>query len=214
MKITTIVVTRSGACHVKTLHTLLRFNIQCLRRAGVQNEISFVNDDPYEKSNAIEKCITTSDRIFFIDFGIHVDDGSMSTIFNTNDNYNVIIFPAVKEGIDWDMFKEKVKAESSEPTNQMGLNFDTEITNKVDTDFYNIKSSSAKSWVMMCKPTLKHIKCRRTGNIKIAPKSLTMFQKFKESGVKVVAYTASKLTLTYPHECISNILNSAGIKAN
>ncbi len=214
MKITTIVVTRSGSCHVKTLHTLLRFNIQCLRREGIQNEISFVNDDPYEKSNAIEKFIAASDRIFFIDFGIHVDDDSMSTVFNTNDKYNMIIFPAVKEGIDWNMFKDKVKSGNTEPTSQMGLEFDTEVTNKVDTDFFNVKSSNAKSWVMMCKPTLKHIKCRRTGNVKIPPKSVTMFEKFKESGVKIVAYTASKLTLTYPHECISNILNSAGIKAN
>ena len=214
MKITTIVVTRSGSCHVKTLHTLLRCNLQCLQRSDIQNEIAFVNDDPFEKSEMIEKYIKASDRIFFIDFGIHVDDGSISTIFNPNDKYNVIVFPAVTEGIDWEMFKDKISTNSSEPTSQMALSFDTSVGSKLAGDYYSVNYTSARSWVMMCKPTFKSVKCRRTGNVKIHPKSITMFEKFKESGVKIVAYTAANITITYPHECIGNIINSAGIKAN
>jgi hypothetical protein len=41
-----------------------------------------------------------------------------------------------------------------------------------------------------------------------------MFTKFKELGVKINAFTASKLTMTYTHECVSNLLNAAGVKAN
>jgi len=41
-----------------------------------------------------------------------------------------------------------------------------------------------------------------------------MFEKFKESGTRIYAFSASKLTLTYTHECISNILNAAGVKVN
>jgi len=41
-----------------------------------------------------------------------------------------------------------------------------------------------------------------------------MFDKLKEQGVKIYAFTASKLTMTYPHECISNILGAAGVKTN
>ena len=69
MKVTTIVVTRSGSCHVKTLHTILRMNIQCIQK-DVQNQILFVNDDPYAKADAIQKYIKDTDRIFFIDFGV------------------------------------------------------------------------------------------------------------------------------------------------
>ncbi len=179
MKITTIVVTRSGSCHVKTLHTLLRCNLQCLQRSDIQNEIAFVNDDPYEKSEMIEKYIQLSDRIFFIDFGIHVDDGSISTIFNPNDNYNIIVFPTVTEGINWEMFKDKISANSTEPTNQMGLSFDTSVGSKIVDDYYTVKCTNARSWVMMCKPTLKNVKCRRSGNVQIHPKSITMFENSK-----------------------------------
>ena len=42
----------------------------------------------------------------------------------------------------------------------------------------------------------------------------TMFENFKENGLKVVAFTGARLTFTYPHECIGNIVNSAGVKAN
>ena len=79
MKVTTIVVTRSGSCHVKTLHTILRMNIQCIQN-DTQYQIVFVNDDPYAKADAIQKYIKTTDRIFFIDFGIQVDDASVSHV--------------------------------------------------------------------------------------------------------------------------------------
>jgi hypothetical protein len=39
-----------------------------------------------------------------------------------------------------------------------------------------------------------------------------MFFKFKEVGIKIIAYTAAKLTMTYGHECVSSLLNSAGVK--
>ena len=35
-----------------------------------------------------------------------------------------------------------------------------------------------------------------------------------KSGKKIYVFTASKLTMTYTHECVSNLLNAAGIKAN
>jgi len=56
----------------------------------------------------------------------------------------------------------------------------------------------------MVKPVRKKID-------KVRPKD--MFTKMKESGVKIYAYTDAKLTMTYPHEGISNILNAAGVKA-
>jgi hypothetical protein len=125
-----------------------------------------------------------------------------------------MVFPGVVEGVDWDMFKDKISSGSKEPTHQMALNFDTEIGNPISENVYTVKTSSARAWFMICKPTLKNIKCRRTGKLKISPKSATMFENFKENGVKVVAFTGARLTFTYPHECIGNIVNSAGVKAN
>lgn len=213
MKIATIIVTRGHSCHVKTLHTILRFNLQCLQAGTVQNEVVFVNDDPYEKSETIHKFMKSHDRIFYIDFGIHVDDASMQKVLASNEGYGAVVFPGVKEGINWDSFRKKIKEGSTEPVEQMGLDFDTEVIAKVAEDLYTVKTSSAKAWVLMTKPVLKSIKDKRTGTFKIHPKLEVMFAKFKEHGVRLVAFTAAKLIHTYSHECIGNIVNSSGVKA-
>jgi len=213
MKIATIIVTRSKSCHVKSLHTILRFNILCIQSGQVQNEVMFVNDDPFEKSDKIHGCMKTHDRIFFIDFGIQVDDVSMKCVLDKNEGQGVVVFPGVREGIDWAMFKTKVLAESKEPTEQLCLSIDTEVGTKIAENLWTVKSTGARSWVLMCKPVLKSIRDKRTGTYKIHPKLDTMFHVFKEHGVRLVAFTAAKLVQTYSHECIGNIVNSMGVKA-
>lgn len=213
MKIATIIVTRGKSCHVKTLHTILRFNVLCIQTGTIQNEVAFVNEDPYEKSEVIHRFMKTHDRIFFVDFGIHVDDESLKMVIAKNEGYGCVVFPGVKEGIDWTMFREKVLAESTEPVEQMGLSFDTEVIAKVVDNIHTVKTTGAKSWVLMCKPVLRQIKDKRTGMYKIHPKLDVMFSKFKEYGVRIVAFTAAKLVNTYSHECVGNIVNSSGVKA-
>jgi hypothetical protein len=209
MKITTLIVTRSKSCSVKTLHTILRLNIQCVQN-GAQNEIVYVNDDPFEKIDMIQKCLPNCDKLFFIDFGISVDEESIKQIFENHEGVGVLVFPGVKEGIDWGLFKRKVKEGSSEPVSQMGLNFDTEVDKKISKDIYAVTSTQAKSWVMSSKNVIKNTKDKKGKwglNVK-------MFEKLKEQKVKIYAFTAAKLTMSYPHECISNILNAAGVKSN
>jgi len=209
MKICTVVTTRSKSCSVKTLHTILKLNIHCLQN-NVQNEIVYVNDDPFEKNEMIQKCLSRCDRLFFIDFGISVDEMSVKQIFESHEGLGVLVFPGVKEGIDWGLFKHKVREGSSEPVSQMGLNFDTQVGKKISTDIYSVTSTEAKSWVMFSKNVMKNAKDKK-GNFNLHVK---MFDKLKEQGVKIYAFTASKLTMTYPHECISNILGAAGVKTN
>lgn len=215
MKITTILTTRSKSCHVKTLHTILRLNLKCLER-GVHNEIVFVNDDPYDKADVIADAIKkTPDKVLFIDFGVGMDDDSILQVFENYEGIGCLVFPGVKEGIDWGLFKAKVRDdECLEPNSQMGLHFDTEVSRKISDNVYMVESTSAKAWIMYCKNATKHIKDRKTGNIKILPRSEHMFRRFKEDGMKIHAFTAAKLTMTYSHECISNILNAAGVSTN
>lgn len=210
MKFVTIVVTRSKSCHVKTLHTILRLNIKCLQNS-VNHQIVYVNDDTHEKIDTIEQCMKKYDRILFIDFGIGVDDESLNKSLEVNENAGLVVFPGVKETINWDMFKEKVRSESEEPTSQMGLDFDTVLGKKTSPHFYNVVSTSAKVWVMMPKTIIKHIKNKKKGTWKLHP---NMFENLKEQGVKIYAFSASKLIQTYTHECISNILNAASVKLN
>jgi hypothetical protein len=214
MKIATIIVTRAKSCHVKTLHTILRFNLRCMQRGDTENEVVFVDDEPFEKAEMIYKYMKTHDRIFFIDFGISVDDASLDKVFDKHDGIGCLVFPGVTEGIDWAMFKEKVKSKSKEPVEQMGLHFDTSVGNKVSENIYSVKETSAKAWVMMNKNVMKNLKDKKNGAFKIHPRMSTMFKKLQEGGVKIHAYTEAKLVMTYSHECVSNILNAAGVKTN
>lgn len=209
MKFCTIIVTRSKSCSVKTLHTILKMNIHCIQN-GVQNEIVYTNDDPFDKVYQINKCLPRCDRLFFIDFGINVDEESIKQMFQPHEGLGVLVFPGVKDGIDWGLFKHKVKEGSKEPVSQMGLNFDTDVGKKISKDIYAVTNTSARAWVMFSKnviKTLKDNKGKWNVNVKI-------FEKLKEQGVKIYAFTAAKLTMTYAHECISNIINAAGVKSN
>jgi hypothetical protein len=104
----------------------------------VNNEIVFVNDDPYEKCDAITDAVKKMpDKILFVDFGVGMDDESILQVFEKHEGVGCLVFPGV-----------------------------------------------------------------------------SMFQKFKENGMKIHAFTAAKLTMTYSHECISNILNAAGVSTN
>ena len=156
MNIVTILVVRSKACHVKTLHSVLRLNMRCLQK-NYNNEITYVDDDPYKKAEAIQKYMKTCDRIIFIDFGVGVDDGSLDQCFEPHEHVGCLVFPGVKEGINWDQFKTKVQEGSSEPASQMGLDFDTEIGKKVSKDIYHVTSTKSKAWFLNTKNVSKNL---------------------------------------------------------
>ena len=210
MKLVTIIVTRSKSCHVKTLHTILRMNLKCIQ-SKFMNEIVFVDDDPYKKAEAVQRYIKLCDRIFFVDFGVGVDQDSINQVFEKHEGIGCLVFPGVKEGVDWDLFKAKVRNDAQEPVEQMGLHFDTEVSNKISDNIYSVKSTEARVWFINTKTAIKNVKDKKTGNVVIHPK---MLEKFKEKGMKIYAFTAAKLTMTYTHECISNILNAAGVKSS
>ena len=207
MNLATIIVTRSKSCQVKTLHTVLKMNMICMQN-NVNNQIVYVDEDPYSKAAIIEKYIKTHDKIFFIDFGVGVDDETIKEVFKTHEGIGCLVFPGVSEGIDWELFKVKVKDGSDEPNAQKGLHFDTDVDKKISENIYTVSNTNPKCWLMYSKYMLKKIKDKKT-TFKISPK---MFDKFKEQGIKIHAFTASKLIVTYTHECISNILNAAGVK--
>lgn len=210
MNIVTILVTRSKACHVKTLHSVLKMNIRCIQN-NFKNEIVYVEDDPYKKSEIVQHCMKLNkyDRMIFIDFGIGVDDLSLDQCFLKHEHIGCLVFPGVKEGVDWDMFKNKVNNKVDEPYSQMGLHFDTEVGKKIENDIYHVIRTNARAWIMNPKNVMKTLNKHKDS--KVSPK---MFEKFTQQGVKLYAFTASKLTICYTHECISNILNAAGVKVN
>jgi hypothetical protein len=215
MQLTTIVVTRNVSISVKTLHTLLKLNIICLQK-NIANELVFVRDDPFEKNDIIIKKMKHCDRLLVIDYSVFVDELSLIKLVEPFvKNQDIIVLPCVTEGIDWDLFKKKVTSGSQEPKSQMGLNFDTEVTTKLDNDIYKVKKTCPKVYSLDSKSVIRAFKeTKKQPAAKIPVKVDEMFEKFIQRGLNICAYTNASVVVTYPHECLGNILETAGVTVN
>jgi len=192
------------------MHSLLRINLVCMYK-GVYHNIIFVNDDPFEKAETIMKQLKVADRLVLIDYSVFVDLETIDKMFTASfEQCSCLIFPCVKEGIKWDVFRQKV--DTTEPAEQVALEFDTVIGQKVGDSLYKVTSTDPKCWLMDTKPVLRALRERKGEAVKIPAKMSEMFDRLLARGVKICAYTACRLTVTYPHECLSNILESAGVK--
>ena len=179
---------------------------------GLHHNIIFVDDDPFEKAETIMKQLKIAERLIFIDYSVFVDLDTIDKMSTASfDQCSCMVFPCVKEGIKWDVFKNKV--DTTEPAEQVALEFDTVLGQKVGDSLYKVTSTDPKCWIMDTKPVLRSLRERKGEAIKIPAKNSEMFDRFLSRGVKICAYTACRLTVTYPHECLSNILESAGVKA-
>lgn len=177
---------------MKTLHTILKINLACLTR-GHNNNIIFVNDTQHERQEAILKNMKDCDRLLFIDYSIGMDQSSIEAVVD-DWNSQCVVFPCVKPGIDWDLFKEKVLSESQEPLEQYGLHFDTQVDKCMQGDYYWVTRTEPRVWVAKSKFLVK--------------------SKGLLGGLKIAAFTPAKIVVTYPHECVGNIIGAAGVKQN
>lgn len=169
------------------------------------NNIIFVNDTIQEKNECVKRVLKSCDRIVFIDYSVFANDDSLSHIVKDNWDFHGIIYPCVKPDIDWDMFRTKVLSGSEEPLEQMGMHFDTELGKKHKDDFYFIKHTEPKMWCVNTKQLVKVLK--KGENF-----SVEHMNKYISNGLRMVADTKAKLIVTYPHECVGNILGAVGVK--
>lgn len=213
MKLLTVALTRNKAISVKTLHTILRLNIVCLE-THTMNEICFVPDNLQERRDFLTQRLkdTSIDKILWLDYSVSLDNDSINLAVKPFEvaGCHGIVFPGVVEGIDWVRFKDKILAKSQEPIHQLGLNFDTEVDTKVPKfpHLYTIKSTSPKAWVIDVKQINKKI-----GSQKLPLLPSELFKLFMTNN-KILAFVDAHITLTYAHECLGNIMNSAGVSAS
>lgn len=213
--VVTLLVTRNKSCHVRTLHSLLQMNVTFIQ-SNIHHEICFVNDDPFEKADIILKKLKSCDRLIFIDYSVSVDRTSIGRFLEKYDqNCHCMVFPCVKEGIDWELFKSKVKDDVDEPIEQMALDFDTKVSQKVSDGVYKVVKTEPKCWVMDSKSVLRHLKTKKKEPIKNLPaKNSELFETLQSKGVKINAFVDAQLITVYSHECLGNILNASGVKVN
>lgn len=202
MMLTVCCVSRNKAIYVTGLHMLLQLAVKCIQ-SGHQINIQFVND-----TSQLPKLMKTSERILWIDYGASLDLDSFDRIF---DKTEITVFPAVVEGINWDRFKDKVKSGSTEPINQIGLDFDTEVDRKISDGCYTVKSTNPSIWVMDCKSVISKIRDAKGEGIKLPYTMNEIFQKFVDKKVKIQAYTKCNVLKHYSYECVGNILEAVGV---
>ena len=196
-------VTRNKALHATTLHSIMNLHMYCMVK-GYHLEIHFLKD----RGNVQKFMKAGVERLIFMDYGVSLDPDSLYKAAEPFDKYNVLVFPAVKEGINWARFKNRTLSGTNEPAYQRGLEFDTEVSNKIGDSLYLIKSSDARAWAMDVKPVEKKAK----GVIKNKYDTAEDFFKALASfDVKIGAFTAAKVTMHYTHECFGNILEAAGV---
>ena len=212
MHVIVFVVTRSVSIAVKTLHTLLNVNRVAATR-GFSLELNFVNDDLYERREVFTKALKRCDRIIWINYSVHVDNTSIEKLFDKFvPGFHALVLPCVTPGIDWDMFKAKVAQDSKEPLYQMGLNFDTEVGKAIGEDLREVTATVPMAWAVDSKHTLKALKGNKGEGLTVPLSVAEMFKTLMARGVRVFAFTAANLIVTYPHECIGNLLSAAGVE--
>lgn len=204
-----VVVCRNKSINGTTLHSLLNLNGLCMVN-GRHLNISFVDD-----KSSLPKSIKAGDRLVFFDYATNLDEGSLSKLIEPFEKgVQVLVFPSVKENIDWNMFKKKTLAGTTEGENQRGLHFDTEVGKKLYGDVHEVVKTSARVWCMDAKPVDKKLRGDKIPVKLPTVNDEEMFDTLKSLGIKVAAYTNATVICHYVFECIGNILETSGVKLN
>jgi hypothetical protein len=198
-------VTRNKSISATTLHTMMNIHMICMMK-GKHLDISFVNDRA-----GLPKLIKSGERIIWLEYGTNLDDKSIHKAIDPFDKgMQVLVFPAVLEGINWDRFAKKTKEGSTEGACQRGLEFDTEVGKKLAESLYEVKSTTARVWAMDAKPVDKKLRGDKIP-VKL-PLDETMFCTLQGLGIKVGAVTSATVICHFVHECVGNILETSGVE--
>ncbi len=195
-------VSRNKSIYVTTLHMLLQLAAKTIQN-GYQINIMFVSD-----MNDLVKIMKSNERILWISYGSSLDIASFDHLFK---KFEVAVFPAVKEGVDWDQFTKNVHTRTTEPLNQIGLHFDTTVDKKIEDGVWSVKDTAPSIWCADCKIVDK-LRSRKGEGVKLPNTTVELFKKFQECNVKCIAYTKSEVLMHYSHECIGCLLEVAGVK--
>ena len=200
-------VTRNKSISATTLHTMMNIHMLCMMR-GTHLEVHFV-----DSKATLPKLIKTGERIFWMDYGTNLNQEILHKVLDPFDKgVQVLVFPSVVEGINWDQFEKKTKAGSTESAAQRGLNFDTEVGKKLAPGLYECVKTSARVWAMDAKPVDKKIRGGKDPIKLPLENNEEMFGTLSKIGVKIGVASEALVVCHYVHECFGNILEAAGVK--
>jgi hypothetical protein len=202
-----VCVTKNKSISSTTLHTLMNVHVGCMQR-GIHIEIHFISD-----KTTLPNIIRTGERIFFMDYGTNLNNDILRTVFEPfTDGIEMLVYPAVKEGINWEQFAQKTRADSKEPTPQRGLEFDTVVGNKIRDGLYECEKTEARVWVMDARPVDKRLRGGETTIQLPVTHDGIMFARLQQIGVKIGVMSEAVVVCHFVHECFGNILEAAGVQ--
>lgn len=201
-----VAMTRNKSISATTLHTMMNVHLMCMMR-GIHLEIHFLDN-----TSTLPKLMKSGDRLFFMDYGTNLNDAILTKIVDPFEHgIQVLVFPSVKEGIDWGRFERQTLAGSTENPTQRGLHFDTEVGRKLGPGLYECTKTEARVWVMDTKPVDKKL---RGGKVPVKLPLDTpaeMFGTLATHGVKIGVASEAIVVCHYVHECFGNILEASGV---
>ena len=199
-------VTRNKSISGTTLHTMMNLHALCMSR-GNHLEIHFVED-----KSTLPKIIKSGERIFWMEYGTNLNQEILHRVLDPFEKgIQVLVFPSVKEGINWDMFEKKTKAGSTEATAQRGLAFDTEAGKKLAPGIYECIKTSARVWAMDAKPVDRKLREGKTPVKLPLDNNEEMFSVLSRIGVKIGVASEAIVVCHYVHECFGNLLEAGGV---
>lgn len=200
-------VTRSKSISATTLHTAMNVHMLCMQK-GMHLEIHFLDD-----KSTLPKIIKSGDRIFFMDYGTNLNNEVLNKVVEPFEKgCQILVFPSVKEGINWDQFTKKTKAGSTEPAGQRGLEFDTSVGRKLTEGLYECDKTSARVWAMDSKPVDKKLRGGKDQVKLPLENNEAMFETLKNLGLKIGVASEAIVVCHFTHECFGNILEAAGVE--
>jgi hypothetical protein len=200
-------VTRNKSISATTLHTAMNIHMACMQR-GTHLEIHFVDD-----KSTLPKMIKSGDRIFWMDYGTNLNTEVLAKVVEPFEkDVKILVFPSVKEGINWEQFTKKTRAGSKEPAGQRGLDFDTTVGKKLADGLYECDKTSARVWVMDSKPVDKKLRGGKDPVKLPLDNNEAMFTTLKNLGIKIGVASEALVVCHYTHECFGNILEAAGVE--
>lgn len=200
-------VTRNRSISATTLHTAMNIHMACMQR-GTHLEIHFMED-----KTSLPKLIKSGERIFWMDYGTNLNAEILNKVVDPFEKgVQVLVFPSVREGINWDQFAKKTKANSKEPAAQRGLEFDTTVNKKLADGLYECNTTSARVWVMDSKPVDKKLRGGKELVKLPLDSNEAMFTTLKNLGIKIGVASEAIVVCHYVHECFGNILEASGVE--
>jgi len=193
MQLTLCLVTKKKAMHTTTLHSAMTLNMICMIR-GINLSIHFVDDQ-----SSIQKTLKGCDKLIWLDYGVSVTQETLEKLIDSD--FHATVVPCVSEEVDWEQFRKKTLAGSSEPIHQRALRFDIEASPKNE-----YISGTPRIFCMDSKAVLKKLR-------DCDSKTMT-FDNLKKFGVKISVLRSAPVTCHYVYECIGNILESSGVRTS